>query len=183
MNFVYNLADWEVLAYDGRVLEDAQLRHNFKTPERKYLLGDAGFSNSKYVLAPHRGVRYHSRDQRLVDKRPQAPEERHNLRHASLRNIIVRIFGVFKGKFRILIKPLRNSNETQTHLIMGLVALYNIFRSRETIEEDERDATAKYGAEKVESKAVNHGSKQMESLPKEITIDMWEQYTKHRDLS
>lgn len=68
-------------------------------------------------------------------------------------------------------------------MITILVVLYNINHQRETKEEVELDTTAQDGAERVESNTVNHGSKRVECLRKEITMDMWEQYTSHRDLS
>jgi hypothetical protein len=59
MEFVYILAGWEGSAHDARVLQDAQISHGFTTPKGKYWLGDAGYSNSEYVMAPYRGVPYH----------------------------------------------------------------------------------------------------------------------------
>lgn len=106
MNFVYIPAGWEGTADDGRALEDTQLRHNLKPPEGKYLLGDAGYGNTKYILAPYSSIRYHSREQILSGKNPGTPEELFNLRHASLQKIIERVFGVFKGELLILLKPL-----------------------------------------------------------------------------
>lgn len=66
---------------------------------------------------------------------------------------------------------------------MSSVELYNTIRQRKTLEEVELHALAADGAERVESKAVRHRSKQMDSLRKVITIGRWEQYTTHRDLS
>jgi hypothetical protein len=59
LNFVYVLAGWEGSAHDGRVLQDAQSSQGFVTPPGKYWLGDAGYGNSQFVLAPYRSVRYH----------------------------------------------------------------------------------------------------------------------------
>jgi hypothetical protein len=63
LNFVYVLAGWEGSAHDGRVLDDAQSLKGFKTLAGKYWLGDAGYGNSEFVLAPYRGVRYHLKEQ------------------------------------------------------------------------------------------------------------------------
>jgi hypothetical protein len=94
MQFVFVLPGWEGSAHDGRVLSNAQSRHNFNTPKGKYWLGDAGYGNSEYVMAPYRGVRYHLKEQRQADLKPNNAKELFNLRHASLRNVIERIFGV-----------------------------------------------------------------------------------------
>ena len=44
--------------------------------------------------------------------RPQTPQELFNLRHASLRNIIERLFGELKRKFKILRIDVEMSLET-----------------------------------------------------------------------
>jgi hypothetical protein len=64
MKFVYNLAGLEGLAYDSRVLADAQVAQGFLTPKGKYWLADAGYGNSEFVLSPYRGVRYHLKEVR-----------------------------------------------------------------------------------------------------------------------
>jgi hypothetical protein len=72
--------------------------------QRYYLLGDAIFRNSLHVLTPYRGFIYHLQDWKGedIDRVPQNKYELFNLRHAQLRNIIERIFGAMKSKFRIL---------------------------------------------------------------------------------
>ena len=74
--------------------------------------------------------------------RPESPEELFNLRHASLRNAIERIFGVIKKKFMILATLTEYSIDTQTQLVPAIVGLYNFIRQYEGIEggdEDEGD--------------------------------------------
>jgi hypothetical protein len=99
MQFLYILAGWEGSAHDTTVLRDAQYNHGFTTPSKKYWLGDAGYSNSETVLVPYRGTRYHLKEQRLAKKKPENSKELFNLRHASLRNVIERIFGLLKRKY------------------------------------------------------------------------------------
>ena len=48
--------------------------------------------------------------------RPQNAEELFNLRHASARNVIERIFGVLKWRFRILVYPPQFDMEIQARL-------------------------------------------------------------------
>jgi DDE superfamily endonuclease len=113
MNFVYILPGWEGSAHDSRVLGDAITR-GFGAPPGKYYLADAGYSNSSLTLAPYLKVRYHLREQARAAERPQNPKELFNLRHASLRNVIERIFGVLKNRFVILQKaPRQYSIRTQ----------------------------------------------------------------------
>lgn len=61
MVFMYVLSGWEGSAADGAILEDARL-NDFRIPEGKFYLGDAGFPLSDGVLVPYRGVRYHLRE-------------------------------------------------------------------------------------------------------------------------
>ena len=67
--FVYILPGWEESAHDGRVVQDAQSRHSFATPQGKYWLGDAGYGNSEYIMSPFKKVRYHLKEQRLAERR------------------------------------------------------------------------------------------------------------------
>ena len=55
-SFVYTLPGWEGSAHDGRILGDAQTAKGFITPKGKYWLGDAGYGNTEFVMAPDRGV-------------------------------------------------------------------------------------------------------------------------------
>jgi hypothetical protein len=54
------------------------------------------------VLILYQGVRYHLKEQRLVGQTPENAKELFNLRYSFLRNVIKRIFGVVKRKFKIL---------------------------------------------------------------------------------
>jgi hypothetical protein len=121
MEFSYILAGWEGSAHDGTVLRDAQYNLGFKTPKGKYWLGDAGYPNSDTVLAPYRGTRYHLKEYRQSRVKPQNSKELFNLRHASLRNVIERIFGVLKRKYQILRSPAEYSIDTQACLLLDYI--------------------------------------------------------------
>ena len=58
MRFVYVVSGWEGGAADSTILEDARAT-DFRVPEGKYYLADAGFPASPAMLVPFRGVRYH----------------------------------------------------------------------------------------------------------------------------
>ena len=66
----------------------------------KYYLVDAGYKNKAGFLAPFRGENYHLHDRRREDG--DRRKEMFNYRHASIRNVIERTFGVWKNRFRIL---------------------------------------------------------------------------------
>jgi DDE superfamily endonuclease len=61
--------------------------------------------------------------------RPKTKEELFNLRHATLRNVIERIFGVLKRRFRILLLAPEYNMEIQGRLSAALCALHNFIRS------------------------------------------------------
>ena len=69
MHFVYILSGQEKSAYDRRVVNDAQVSYGFNTPKGKYQLGDAGYSNSEYIMTLYRRVRYYLKEQRLAGKK------------------------------------------------------------------------------------------------------------------
>jgi hypothetical protein len=56
---------------------------------------------------------------------PQNREELFNLRHAQARNIIERIFGVIKKRWRILIMPPSYDMKVQARIPAALAALHN----------------------------------------------------------
>ena len=66
----------------------------------KYYLVDAGFMLRSGFITPFRGVRYHLKE--YSTHSPENAEELFNLRHASLRNVIERAFGVLKKRFPII---------------------------------------------------------------------------------
>jgi hypothetical protein len=77
---------------------------------------------------PYRGTRYHLKEQQLAKKKPKNSKELFNLRYASLRNVIERIFSVLKRKYQILLTPSKCSIDTQTRIILVCAALHNWVR-------------------------------------------------------
>ena len=130
MMFVYALAGWEGSAADGGMLLDA-LYKRLRIPSGKYYLGDEGYGLSSYCLTPFRGVRYHLREWAQRQDRPQNAKELFNLRHAHLRNVIKRIFGVLKKRFEILNSAMLYPMEAQVKTMYALFALHNMIRGLE----------------------------------------------------
>jgi len=136
MDFFYVCLGWEGLANDARVLENAEL-NGFPREENAIYLADAGYGLRRGFLTPYRTVRYHLREQSLARLRPQIKEELFNLRHAQLRNVIERIFGVLRRRFQILnARPEYNLN-TQAQLVLVVCALHNFIRHHANGEEDQ----------------------------------------------
>lgn len=129
LEFMYVLSGWEGSAHDSKVLSDALSRRNgLKVPQGKYFLVDCGFANRRQFLAPFRGVRYHLQDFAGHGRDPENENELFNLRHASLRNVIERIFGIFKSRFTIFKSAPPFLFKTQAELVLACAALHNFLR-------------------------------------------------------
>ncbi|KAK3212304.1 hypothetical protein Dsin_017010 [Dipteronia sinensis] len=100
-------------------------RNELKVPKGKYFLADCGFANRRQILAPYRGVRYHLQDFIGNGNDPENEKELFNLRHASLRNVIERIFGIFESRFTIFKLVPSFPFKTQVEIILTCVALHN----------------------------------------------------------
>jgi len=91
----------------------------FYTPLGHYYLADTGYTaDNPMVLIPYQKVRYYLKEQVKANKRLKNKKKLFNLRHASLRNIIKRVFGVLKAYFPILNKGRKGySLKTQIKII------------------------------------------------------------------
>jgi hypothetical protein len=127
LQFTYVLNGWEGSANDVTVYNDARVC-DFRVPEGRYYLADAGYATRPELLIPYRGVRYHLAEWERADRRPCNKEELFNLRHASARNVIERIFGVMKKRFKILKDPPGYDMKIQVHIMLALCALHNFIR-------------------------------------------------------
>ena len=65
---------------------------------------------------------------------PASKEELFNLRHSSARNIIERIFGVLKRRFRILLLAPEYQPEIQARIPAALCALHNFIQHHDPSE-------------------------------------------------
>ena len=181
MLFSYILPGWEGSAHDSRVLNDAIYHKGFKPPPGKYYLADAGYSNTDYLLTPYRNTRYHLKEQRAANQKPQNAHELFNLRHSSLRNIVERIFGVLKRRFKILNTPMEYSFSTQVKLVYALTALHNFIVEHSTEEEIETGLDIDIGqaaaeANDVDTATIKSTSKRMDKLREDMANDMWKEY-------
>ncbi|KAH6794826.1 nuclease HARBI1-like protein [Perilla frutescens var. hirtella] len=129
LQFIYVLSGWEGSAHDSKLLSDALSRRNgLQVPQGKYFLVDCGFANRRQFLAPLRGVRYHLKDFGGQDRHPRNASELFNLRHASLRKVIERTFGVFKSRFTIFKMAHPFTFQTQAELVLACAGLHNFLR-------------------------------------------------------
>jgi DDE superfamily endonuclease len=134
-------------------------------------------------MTPYRGTRYHLKEQRQADQRPENLKELFNLRYSSLRNVIERIFGVLKRQWQILGgHGCEYSINTQTDLFYALVGLYNFGRDHDKEETFEDESIED---EVVERQSDNIkviygiGNKWMEQKRDEIANRMWVDYQEY----
>mmetsp|Transcript_24507 Transcript_24507/g.22267 ORF Transcript_24507/g.22267 Transcript_24507/m.22267 type:complete len:393 (+) Transcript_24507:74-1252(+) len=184
MVFTYVLAGWEGSAHDGKVLQDA-LTKGLVIPPGKYYLGDAGYGLSGYCLTPYRGIRYHLKEFRRGNRKPQNKEELFNLRHASLRNVIERSFGVLKKRFNIL-NCMRNFTfDSQINIVYSTMALHNFIRIYQSIPDkyDDEDNNGNDDASDDDDDDIVDNSDRINNLKNwrnQIAEDMWNDYNNYQ---
>ncbi|XP_027085308.1 protein ANTAGONIST OF LIKE HETEROCHROMATIN PROTEIN 1-like [Coffea arabica] len=124
MRFTYVRVGWEGSARDSRILRDVLLDPNCAfpmPPAGKYYAVGATYTNMSGFMAPFRGARGTPQE--------RATKALFNRRHASLRNITERTFGVLKKRFPILQGPMQNYlMATQNNIVLACCALHNFMR-------------------------------------------------------
>ncbi len=180
MNFRYILSGWEGSAHDGQVLTAAR-EQGFKAPPGCYYLADAGYSaNSDLLLTPYQKTRYHLREQGIAREKPANEQELFNLRHAQLRNVVERVFGVFKRRFAILEAPRRGLTlRTQAKLIYALAYLHNFLNCSGSDPFAEAEALPVDGPEEVITGTPDDGDA---SRRDRMAKEMWEDYQRVLEL-
>ncbi|KAJ3696437.1 hypothetical protein LUZ61_000142 [Rhynchospora tenuis] len=132
-NFVGVVAGWEGSAHDNIILRSAVEEGFLRVPHGKYYLVDAGYANTPQFLAPYRRVSYHMasfRDRARARGGYQYDnaEELFNHRHAQLRNVVKRTFGIVKNRFHILNDMLRFDFKTQVKIVAACCTLHNFIK-------------------------------------------------------
>ena len=119
---------------------------------------------------------------------PRNPKELFNLRHLSARNVIKRIFGVLKRRFRILRLPPEYNMRIQAQISAALAALHNFIRQYDPEEirffEDQSfnfpvgvhpESAGELGSGPARSNERARASERRDK----IAADMWEQYQRY----
>lgn len=86
---------------DAFLLAQATIR-SFQVSNGRYYLVDAGFGLDTNIITPWSGQRYHLNDFEASGQPPTMDKELYNLRHAKLRSIVERVFGMLKRKWKII---------------------------------------------------------------------------------
>ncbi|PKA53113.1 hypothetical protein AXF42_Ash019021 [Apostasia shenzhenica] len=185
--FHYVAAGWEGSASDMRVLRWALDFGDFTVPRvGKYYLVNLGYANTSKFLAPYRKMLYHIGEFRGQNaRRYRNKGEKFNHRHACLRNVIERSFGILKRRFAVLNAMKSFPLQTQRDVVVACFALHNfiacyslrntLFHQRDTNEDepelDEVELT------KQQEEAHDHsrvGDRRLgDALHRTITDDLW----------
>jgi hypothetical protein len=181
MNFLFVHAGWEGSAHDSKVLRDAVKSRGFRAAEGQYWLADAGYSSyDGLCLVPYQKVRYHLKEWAQGSSKPQDAKELFNLRHASARNVVERVFGVFKARFKILSTVHDGySIRTQKQLVYALTGLHNFinaYGADPAVEWEAVRADLDATREQLGDRADGLGALNVEGRRDQIAAEMWEAY-------
>ncbi|KAJ0967867.1 hypothetical protein J5N97_024784 [Dioscorea zingiberensis] len=91
----------------------------------KYYLVDAGYANTRGLLAPYKGERYHLGQFTGGSAQYRNRKDKFNHNHARLRNIVERAFGILKRRFKILRVTAAFSVETQLDIVYACAVIHN----------------------------------------------------------
>ena len=123
--FSYILAGAEGSTHDSTLCRFA-LTKGFRIPPGRFYLGDLAFGGHQGIVIPYSGIRYHLEEWRKADNRPVTAKELYNLRHATARNVVERVFRVVKKKWKIIKHSAPEySISAQVRILYAVTGLYN----------------------------------------------------------
>ena len=133
LTFAFGLFGWEGSAHDSRVFHDSKLKGLPIFPG-KFYLGDGGYGLSEVILTPFKCVRYHLKE--FDVNGPVNAKELFNLRHASLRNVIERMYGNIKRRFPVLVKMSPYDFDFQCDIVQCCFLRHNFIRLNQLYEDE-----------------------------------------------
>lgn len=127
------VAHWRGSTHDSRIFNESRIKRRFEQSEFKgRLLGDSGYACTPYLFTP------------VLNPRTQK-EEAYNWAHIRTRNTVERCFGVWKQRFRCLLRGFTTKLDNTKIYIVALAMLHNIgvhrhdFPHEEGINDDNGD--------------------------------------------
>ncbi|GMF26549.1 unnamed protein product [Phytophthora fragariaefolia] len=128
MKVVFLFVGAQGSAHDASVLGWSRLLA--RIPTNFNVIADAGYGLSLKVFTPFRSVRYHLKEWAQQENgRPQCAKEIFNLRHAKVRNIIERLIGCLKRRFKVLRVAMEYELETIKGVIFACALVHNFIRA------------------------------------------------------
>ncbi|KAJ4819385.1 nuclease [Rhynchospora pubera] len=187
LKFSYVLVGWEGTASDSKIIKNAlSRRYPLKIPEGKFYLVDAGFMLKSTLITPYRGERYHLKEYSPTNP-PRTDRELFNLRHASLRNVIERCFGVVKKRFPVIRSATEPHYFTTTlkKIIVACCILHNYLVDKDPNLPSmlaEVDAEMQYRRPRRPNQPANRAEeedmKRGEAMRNEMAVNMWRNYAR-----
>lgn len=109
------VARWPGSCHDKTIFNNSRLKYNFEAGqfENFHLIGDSGYTLTKYLLTPHENPR-------------TEPERLYNESLVRTRNIVERQYGVWKRRFPILSLGIKLNLETTMNIIVATAVLHNL---------------------------------------------------------
>ncbi|CAA0811975.1 Unknown protein [Striga hermonthica] len=102
---------------------------------RKYYVVDSAYANVPGFMSPYRGDRYHLPEWIRSNQTPKNARELFNRRHATVRNVVERTFGILKGKFPIMKGLMPNyTPEFQTDIVIACCVVHNFILEHQKFE-------------------------------------------------
>lgn len=119
MRIIDIVARWPGSAHDATIFQHSRLRRRFEEGEfhSGILLANGAYPNRKYILSP------------FLHPNTVA-ENRYNYAHIRTRNIVERVFGVWKRRFPVLSLGMRLKIQTVQDIIVATAVLHNIARNQ-----------------------------------------------------
>ncbi|KAJ8720937.1 hypothetical protein PYW08_006402 [Mythimna loreyi] len=115
------VAHWRGSTHDSRIFNECRLKQRFEQAEFKgRLLGDSGYACTPYLFTP-------------VLHPTTEKEELYNRAHIRTRNVVERCFGLWKQRFRCLLRGFTTKLENTKMYIVALAVLHNIAMHRQDI--------------------------------------------------
>lgn len=122
---------WRGSAHDSRIFNSCAIKRRFEAGQFEgRLIGDSGYASTAYMLTP------------VLNPQTEA-EERYNRAHVSTRNVVERLFGQWKQRFRCLLRGMTVSLETAKTMIVAMAVLHNLAKDMRQDDEgwsDESDS-------------------------------------------
>ncbi|KAJ4781315.1 nuclease [Rhynchospora pubera] len=135
--FVSVVTGWEGSAHDNLILRTA-VEDGFTVPQGKYFLVDGGYANTNQFLAPYRATTYHLASfrarRRGANQVYGSPEELFNYKHAQLRNIVEKTFGILKSRFKICVNMRRYKFRIQKKVVKACCILHNFIKHQNRLQ-------------------------------------------------
>ncbi|KAJ1692918.1 hypothetical protein LUZ63_009616 [Rhynchospora breviuscula] len=125
--FVAVVTGWEGSTHDNLILQRA-IEDGFIVPPGRYYLVDGGYANTRQFLSPYRGIAYHLARFRQGQQQYGCPEELFNHRHAQLRNIVEKTFGILKSRFKVCVYMRKYKFKIQKDIIKACCILHNFIK-------------------------------------------------------